>query len=153
MSSKTISRVFALLGGLLVGAPAQGALQEVVALAPASLAATDHAAIEARWGIRIQGLHLTAAGYMLDFRYKVVDPGKAAPLFDRKFKPVLRDEKTGAVMAVPAPPKTGALRSSNDPKEGRTYFMFFANPAHFIGKYSRVTVSIGEFSISGLTVK
>ena len=90
---------------------------------------------------------------MLDFRYTVIEGGKAAPLFVRSTKPVLRDEATGAVVAVPVPPKTGALRSSNDPKEGRTYFMFFANPGGFITKNRKVTVTIGDFSVSGLIVR
>ena len=90
---------------------------------------------------------------MLDFRFKVLDPAKAEPLFDRKTKPVLTDEKSGTVVAVPVPPKTGPLRSANDPKEGRTYFMFFANPGHFIARWSPVTVTIGEFSVTGLVVK
>lgn len=90
---------------------------------------------------------------MLDFRYRVLDATLARPLFDRRIKPVLKDEKSGAIVAVPVPPKTGALRSSNDPKVGRTYFMFFANPAHLIGRYSKVTVTVGDFSVSGLTVR
>ena len=84
------------------------------------------------WGIRIEGIRLTAAGQMLDFRYTVVDARKAKPLFDRKTKPILLDEASGVQMAVPVPPKTGALRNSNDPKAGRTYFMFFANPGKLI---------------------
>ena len=90
---------------------------------------------------------------MLDFRYRVVDTRKAKPLFERKTKPVLRDEASGVQMAVPVPPKTGALRNSNDPKAGRTYFMFFANPGRFIGPGNRVTVTIGAFSVSGIRVE
>jgi len=171
-------RLTILLGGVLVGAPALGAAQESGALVapplvspgtevaahPATAAAGvvpsakplragQRELIEDRWGIRIEALRLTASGYMLDFRYTVLDPAKAEPLFARKFKPVLTDEKTGAVMAVPVPPKTGALRPSNDPKEGRTYFMFFANPGRFIQKSNPVTVTIGEFSVTGLIVK
>jgi hypothetical protein len=97
-------------------------------------------------------MRLTSSGYMLDFRYRVVDTTKAAPLFDRKMKPILRDEATGAQMVVPVPPKTGALRSSNDPKLGRSYFMFFANPARFIKAGNTVTISIGEFSVGGIVV-
>ena len=164
--------LLAFLGGLLLDGPAQATAQQRVAApaaatgaavvsggavegpseAPAPMKAIDRAAIEDRWGIQIEGLHLTAGGYMLDFRYRVLDATKAAPLFDRATRPVLTDEKTGIVMAVPVPPKTGPLRSSNDPKEGRTYFMFFANPGHFIAKYNRVTVTIGEFRVSGLIV-
>ena len=92
------------------------------------------------------------AGYMLDFRYQVVDARKARPLFERKTKPVLHDEKTGAVLAVPTPPKTGPLRSSNDPKAGRTYFMFFANPGRLVAEGQTVTVTIGQFIVSGIRV-
>lgn len=122
------------------------------AATPPALPAVNREAIEQRWGIRIEGIWLTAGGYMLDFRYRIADASKAAPLFDRGARAVLTDERTGAVMAVPVPPKTGPLRSTNDPKEGRTYFMFFANPGRFIAKYSRVTVAIGDFRVSGLTV-
>jgi hypothetical protein len=90
---------------------------------------------------------------MLDFRYRVVDARKAKPLFERKIKPVLRDEATGAQMTVPTPPKTGALRSSNDPKAGRSYFMFFANPGRFIQRGNTVTVTIGAFSVESLQVE
>lgn len=117
-----------------------------------SMAAGDAAGILKRWGIRIEGLRLTSAGYMLDFRYSVVDARKAKPLFVRKARPVLKDEKTGTVMSVPTPPKTGPLRSSNDPKAGRSYFMFFANPGRMIGEGHTATVTIGEFSVAGIPV-
>jgi len=117
------------------------------------LRATDAAALEHRWGIKIESLRLTSAGYMLDFRYRVLDTAKAAPLFVRKTKPILIDDASGIRFAVPTPPKVGSLRSSNDPKEGRTYFTFFANPARFIKKHRKVTVTIGEFSVSGLVVR
>lgn len=117
---------------------------------PLSIADTE--AIASRWGIRIDTLRLTAAGYMLDFRYQVLDANKAKPLFERKTKPVLHDEASGVQLPVPVPPKTGALRSSNEPQAGRKYFMFFANPARFIKPGKSVTVTIGEFSVSGIRV-
>jgi hypothetical protein len=117
-----------------------------------ALDAADSSAIVRRWGIRIESLRLTASGYMLDFRYRVVDARKAKPLFERKTKPVLRDQASGVQMAVPVPPKTGALRSSNDPKAGRTYFMFFANPARFIAPGSLMTVTIGAFCVRDIRV-
>ena len=105
------------------------------------------------WGVEVIGVNQTAAGYMLEFRYRVIDPEKAKPLFERKTKPVLRDEASGVQVAVPVPPKTGALRNSNDPKAGKTYFMFFANPGRFIAPGNRVTVTIGAFSVSGIRVE
>ncbi len=120
---------------------------------PGPLSVEDADAIAGRWGIRIERMKLTAAGYMLDFRYTVVDARKARPLFERKTKPMLRDEATGAEMAVPVPPKTGALRNSNAPHAGRSYFMFFANPGRFIKPGRLVTVTIGAFSVSGIPVQ
>jgi hypothetical protein len=117
-----------------------------------SLDAAETRAIAGRWGIEVESLTLTASGYMLDFRYRVLDARKARPIFERRTKPVLRDEATGVDVAVPVPPKTGALRSSNDPKAGRTYFMFFANPARFIKAGSPVTITIGPVRITGLRV-
>lgn len=127
-------------------APAQPAAPVV------AMAAEDGKAILKRWGVRIEGMRLTAAGYMLDFRYHVVDARKARPLFERRIKPVLKDEKTGTLLAVPTPPKTGPLRSSNDPQAGRSYFMFFGNPGRLVTEGQTVTVTIGEFSVSGICV-
>jgi hypothetical protein len=115
--------------------------------------ASDTRDIATRWGIQIESLRLTSNGYMLDFRYRVLDTVRAKPLFERKTKPVLKDEASGAEVIVPVPPKTGPLRSSNDPKVGRTYFMFFANPARFIKKGNLVTVTIGEFRVTGIRVE
>lgn len=116
------------------------------------LDASDRTALLRRWGITVESLRLTASGYMLDFRYRVVDARKAKPLFVRKTKPVMRDEATGMELAVPVPPKTGALRSSNDPQAGKTYFMFFSNPARTIAAGATVSVSIGPFAVRGLRV-
>lgn len=114
---------------------------------------SDIERIEAEWGIQIEGIRRTAGGYMLDFRYRVVDAGKAAPLFDRKTKPYLLDQATGARFLVPSPPKTGPLRTSNPPLEGRIYWMFFANPGRYVKPGDRVTVIIGDFRAENLTVE
>ena len=71
------------------------------------------------------------AGYMLVFRYRVVDAERAAPVFERRLKPVLVDEETGARFMVPAPEKAGPLRNSSVPQEGRTYWMAFGNPGRW----------------------
>jgi len=106
-----------------------------------------------RWGVELRGIRLAAAGYMLDFRYRVVDPQKAAPLFARQTKPVLIHEASGAKLVVPRPPTTGPLRSSNTPQAGRTYFMFFGNPGRFVKPGERVSVVIGDFKAERLVVE
>jgi hypothetical protein len=109
--------------------------------------------IEEKWGIQIQGIRLSAAGYMLDFRYRVINVEKALPLFNRKIKPYLIDQATGTKTAVPNPPKVGPLRTSNQPIANRIYFMFFANPGRFIKSGNKVTVVVGDFRAENLTVQ
>ena len=117
---------------------------------------TAASSIQDIWGIQIIGLRLTAAGYMLDFRYRIVDPNKALPIVDRRNKPYLIDQASGSRFMVPNPPKLGPLRQTTKygkPKEGRTYFILFANPGRFINQGSEATVVIGDFRVENLTVE
>lgn len=109
--------------------------------------------IQDRWGIDIIGIRLTSLGYMLDFRYRVTDANKAAPLFDRSNKPYLIHQRTGAEFMVPNPPKTGPLRTSDKPQPGRVYWMFFGNPGGFVKSGDKVTIIIGDFQADSLIVE
>lgn len=111
--------------------------------------------IEDKLGVKIDGLRLTAAGYMLDFRYRLLDPAKAAPLLDRKIRPYLLDEATGAQLGVPDAPKVGQLRptSRNKVIAGRNYYMLFANPGRFMKSGSKVALVLGDLKIEHLTVQ
>ncbi len=112
--------------------------------------------LEKDWGIEIQGIRLSAVGYMLDFRYKVIDPDKAAMLVNRKSKTFLIDEESGVTVQVPVPAKIGPLRQTvknSKPKAGRTYMVIFANPGMFIKSGNKVTVAIGDFMAKNLIVQ
>lgn len=115
-------------------------------VADAELSETADSASEIvdKWGVEVVALRLTGAGYMLDFRYKVLDEEKAAELFERANKPALIHKGTGAKLEVPRPAKTGPLRPTNPPEAGRTYFILFSNPG-VVKAGDEVTVSIGEF--------
>jgi len=119
----------------------------------ADAADSSSARIAERWGIQIQALRLTANGYMLDFRYRVLDAAKAAHLFDRKETAFLIDQASGAKMAVPSPPKIGPMRTLKQIEAGRTYFIFFANPGKFIKSGNKVTIVIGNFRAENLIVE
>ena len=106
-----------------------------------------------KWGIEVLWVRTTAAAYMLEFRYKVLDADKAKPLFKRKSKPILIHEKSGSRMIVPTPGKVGALRNSNKPKEGKTYWMFFANPAKYVKQGDLVSIQIGDYLQQHLVVQ
>jgi hypothetical protein len=109
--------------------------------------------LKRQWGVEVMDVRQTAAGYMLEFRYRVLDAEKAKPLFERRNKPVLTHSETGARLIVPTPAKTGALRNSNPPLEGRIYWMFFANPGKLVKPGNHVSIEIGEFRVDGLVVR
>ncbi len=110
--------------------------------------------LEQLWGIQIKGIRLSAAGYMLDFRYRVIDPKKAVPLLKRQAKPYLIDQQSSARLIVPTPPKVGSLRQkSYQPLTGKIYFIMFANPGKLIKHGNKVTVVIGDFRAEDLIVE
>lgn len=108
---------------------------------------------DARWGIEVIGVRSTAANYMLEFRYRVVNAENAAPLFARKTKPYLIHKASGKVLGVPTTAKLGPLRNSNIPQQGRTYWMFFGNAARLVKAGDRVAVTIGDYSSGELIVE
>jgi hypothetical protein len=157
-----------LAGGLLVSAIFFGPAQEARALevtASANLPAVaavsseparhprENTFIKRQWGVEPIYVRQTAAGYMLEFRYKVLDAEKAKPLFERRTKPLLIHAESGAKLIVPTPAKTGALRNSNPPLAGHTYWMYFANPGKLVKVGEHVNIEIGEFRLEGAVVR
>jgi hypothetical protein len=151
--AKALRSAFGLLGAawLLSGCatpPAAGPAPSATALAGADA--------KSAYGIQIEGLHLTAAGSMLDFRYRVSDARKAAPILDGKMKPYLLDEVRGAKLDVPDTPVLGRIRQTA--RNGkiladRTYFIMFGNPGKALRSGDKVTLLLGEVKITDLTVE
>jgi hypothetical protein len=104
------------------------------------------------WGVEIIGVKPVSSGYMLAFRYRVVDPEKASILNERKIKAHLIDEATGTVLAVPALENIGELRQGTAPEADRSYFMVFGNPGQLVKSGSRVSIVAGDFRLNGLVV-
>jgi hypothetical protein len=106
------------------------------------------------FGIQVLGVRLTAAGQMLDFRYRIVDTEKAAPLMKPRNRAYLTHERTGIKMKVPSLPKVGSLRQfSSVAKKDRNYAILFSNPGRFIKRGDRVTVEIGKMKLEHLVVE
>lgn len=105
-------------------------------------------------GVRVESLRLSAADYMLDLRFRVTDPERAAPFFNRNAEVQLIDQASGARLVVPNTPKLGKLRqvARKDMTE-RSYFMLFANPGRFLKAGSEVTLVVGDTRISHLKVE
>ncbi len=109
---------------------------------------------EINGGIQVLSIRRTAADSMLDFRYKVVDPKKAAIFIDKKNKPLLKILKNGVFLKVPVTAKIGPLRqSANFAKAGKNYFMFFGNPRRMVKTGDKVQVHIGDFKSKILIVE
>jgi hypothetical protein len=110
--------------------------------------------IEEAWGIKDVVIRLTAHGTMLDFRFRIVDADKAAPLFNHDIRPYLVDESNGAILVVPDLPKVGAVRSTTrNPIAGQEHFILFANPSQTLKKGSKVVIVVGNFKMADLVVK
>ncbi len=118
------------------------------------MSAEEHKKIEENWGIRVEGLRLTAGGYNLDFRYNVTDVEKASPLHDVKLKPYIYDSKTKARMRVHASPRLGTMKQNRKkPKLGRSYFIMFGNPARYLKRGTKVSLTIGDMTIDEIAVQ
>jgi hypothetical protein len=125
----------------------------VVASQPIAVVADS---VESTYGIRVEGLRLTAAGSMLDFRYRVLDTRKAAPILDGRMLPYLLDEAHGAKLGVPDTPVLGRIRQTarnNKILTDRTYFIMFGNPGKALQSGDKVTLLLGDLKITDLTVR
>jgi hypothetical protein len=109
---------------------------------------------EQKLGIQVSSVFLSGGGNLVDFRYKVVDPTKAAALTSPELKPALLDHTTGAKLIVPNSPKVGPMRQTvRQPVAGKTYFMLFANTRHHVKSGDKVTIDVGHARVENLTVE
>jgi hypothetical protein len=112
------------------------------------------ARIEDEWGVEALSIRRTAGGYMLDFRYRVLDAEKAAPILDRRITPYLKVAESGVTLLVPQAPKLGSMRQTSfSVKADRNYFIVFTNPAQTVGVGDEVSVVVGDFRTGSLTVQ
>jgi hypothetical protein len=90
--------------------------------------------LEQQWGVRPLYIRLTAEGLMLDFRYRVLDAEKAAPLFELGNKAYLVDQATGAKFLVPESRQKSGPSHHPAAEPDRNYFIIFANPGRYVKK-------------------
>jgi hypothetical protein len=125
-----------------------------VAMAPTAVPAALNQQLAKDWGLQVLGIRQSAAGYMLDFRYRVLDPEKARAVLDRTIPAKLEVARSGATLHVPRPPTTGRLRGgARFPQKDRNYFMFFGNPGKHVQPGDKVSVVIGDFRADDITVQ
>ena len=117
-----------------------------------SWAAANGTYLKRTWGVDVVGVRLVSSDWMLEFKYRVLDADKAAPLLDQHVKPYLVDDASGARLAVPAMENVGELRQHTTPDPNRIYFMIFGNAEKIVPRGGHVSVVIGQFQASGLPV-
>ena len=116
----------------------------------------DNKALAEKWGVEVIGMSMTSAGYMLDFRFRVLDADKALSLFDHRIKPYVVTDKSDIKLPTPMAPKVGAFRPTNrgkNIKADKTYYMVFANPDNYVKPGEKVSVVIGDFRAENMTVR
>jgi len=107
----------------------------------------------ADFGIKVEAVRLSAADVIVEFRYRVQDPIKAARIINRKVHPFLLDQVTGARFDVPRAPKVGTLRHmGSNLMAGRTYNILFANPGRYVKRGNMITITIGDLRLENLVV-
>jgi hypothetical protein len=154
-----VAAALASLGGCATTATKAGHTETAVAAAPmppvtVPIPPAALATPEERWGVQVAGIRLSAAGYMLDLRYRVLDAGKAAPVINRRVKPYLVAGESGAKLMVPNTPKLGLLRQvASGASPDRTHFMLFANPGQTVQAGNKVTLVMGDLKVEDIVVQ
>jgi hypothetical protein len=108
---------------------------------------------EGAWGVSELRVKVAESGELVRFNYRVLDPGKANALNDKKIEPELFDAQAGVKLSVPQMEKVGKLRQESAPKAGLTYWMAFSNPTLAVKRGHRVDVVIGSFRATNLVVE
>jgi len=110
--------------------------------------------LEDGWGIQVSSMRLSMANSIVDLRYKVLNPEKAARLGDGKTAAYIIDRATGKKLNMPAPPKEGAFPpTSHKLVAGKMYFAMVSNQGGTLKSGSQVTVVVGGSEATNLTVE
>lgn len=116
--------------------------------------APSPSSFEERYGISPVALRLTGAGHMLDFRFKVLDPAKAAAIVNKQVAPRLLDPASGTLHDTPSMPKVGAMRQTSSKLiAGKTYFIMFSNSIRGLKAGDRVTILFDDVKLENLPVQ
>lgn len=109
--------------------------------------------LEKDWGIQLVMLRISAGGYMIEFRYKVLDVDKATVLSVNKEFPHLLSMKSKAKLDVPYGSTVGYLKSNRKfLKLNRNYITMFANENRHMLPGDQVRIMVGNEVSPPLTI-
>jgi hypothetical protein len=103
--------------------------------------------LEEEYGIRIRLIGVTAAGGMVDFRYKIIDADKAEALLNGHggSMPILVAEDTGAQLLPP-----DEMMHSPTIEDDRLVFILYSNSNNAIKPGTPVSVVFGDMRIRAM---
>ncbi|MDE3011526.1 MAG: hypothetical protein KGI67_11615 [Pseudomonadota bacterium] len=104
------------------------------------------------WGVEVLGVRAVSSGWLLEFRYRILESSKAAVLNEKRSKAFVIDEATDVRLSVPAMENIGELRQTPAPAEGRIYYILFGNPGRLVKPGGKVDVLVGAFRADGVIV-
>ena len=107
------------------------------------------AGLAERSGVRLVRVAVTGGGGLLDLRYQVVDPSKAAAVHEAQTPPAIIDERTGLVLSrlLMGHAHHGQLKAAV------SYYLIFENTGNWVRRGSEVTVLLGDAQVEHVVVK
>jgi len=122
------------------------------AAATASTAYISNDQLEAQYGVRITLIGVSAVGGIVDFRYKLVDPAKAAALLhDPENAPVLTAVDSGLTLT---PTQMGSRHHSQmGMKKGTAPFTFYPNVRNAVKAGTPVSVAFGKIKVEPIVAQ
>ncbi len=128
-----------------------GASQPADVKAPASYQrpVVSDAGLVERSGVRIVLVAVTGGGGLIDLRYQVIDPDKAAALHNDATPPILVDQTTGVVVnsLLMGHSHSGSYQA------GQTYYLIFENPGNLVQSGGKVSVLLGDAEVDDVNVR
>jgi hypothetical protein len=105
------------------------------------------------WGVEGLSVKAVESGALIRFSYRVLDPGKAGILNDKKVDAFLVAPALGVRLSIPSLEKVGQLRQGATEEAGKSYWMAFSNPRRTVKRGDHVNIVIGQFHADGLVVE
>jgi hypothetical protein len=149
-------RVLGVLAGaaLIVGALGAHALISSSGAAPARAPHAEapllsEQAFEQRTGVRVVRVAVTGDDGLVDVRYQVIDPDRAASIHVQTTPPQLVDERTGVLVdqLLMGHFHHGPMKAA------QTYFLLFENPGNLVRAGGRVSVQLGPARVADVPVQ
>jgi hypothetical protein len=112
-------------------------------------ASASSAAFEEQSGVRIMRVVLTAGGGVIDVRFQVIDPSKAAELHEPNGRLRILDEGSGRRLATPFHFHAGGAEY----KAGIVYYELLNNSGGTVDRGDRVSVVIGAARLEHVAVE